>query len=98
MKKHVLIGDKIKRFKKKITVSSDKSLSIRWILIAAQAVGKSKAYNLLDSEDVNHALNAIKKLGVKVVKKKNFCQINGVGLNGFLIKNNTIIDAGSSGT
>jgi len=98
MKKHVLIGDKIKRFKKKITVSSDKSLSIRWILIAAQAVGKSKAYNLLDSEDVNHALNAIKKLGVKVVKKKNFCQINGVGLNGFLIKNNTIIDAGNSGT
>ena len=98
MKKYVLIEDKIKKFKKKITVSADKSLSIRWILMAAQAVGKSIAYNLLNSEDVNNALIAIKKLGVKVIKKKNLYQINGVGLNGFSLKNNTIIDAGNSGT
>ena len=98
MKKHVLINGKIKKFKKKITVSSDKSLSIRWILMASQAVGKSIAYNLLNSDDVNNALIAVKKLGVKVIKKKNLCQINGVGLNGFSLKNNTIIDAGNSGT
>ena len=98
MKKYVLIEDKIKKFKKKITVSADKSLSIRWILMAAQAVGKSIAYNLLNSDDVNNALNTVKKLGVKVIKKKNLCQIDGVGLNGFSLKNNTIIDAGNSGT
>ena len=98
MKKYVLINGKIKKFKKKITVSADKSLSIRWVLMAAQAVGKSIAYNLLNSEDVNNALIAVKKLGVKVIKKKNLCQINGVGLNGFSLKNNTIIDAGNSGT
>ena len=98
MKKYVLINGKIKKFKKKITVSADKSLSIRWVLMAAQAVGQSIAYNLLNSDDVNNALNAVKKLGVKVIKKKNLCQINGVGLNGFSLKNNTIIDAGNSGT
>ena len=98
MKKYVLINGKIKKFKKKITVSADKSLSIRWVLMAAQAVGKSIAYNLLNSEDVNNSLIAVKKLGVKVIKKKNLCQINGVGLNGFSLKNNTIIDAGNSGT
>ena len=98
MKKYVLINGKIKKFKKKITVSADKSLSIRWVLMAAQAVGKSIAYNLLNSEDVNNALIAVKKIGVKVIKKKNLCQINGVGLNGFSLKNNTIIDAGNSGT
>ena len=98
MKKYVLIDCKIKKFKKKITVSADKSLSIRWVLMAAQAVGKSIAYNLLNSDDVNNALNAVKKLGVKVIRKKNLCQINGVGLNGFSLKNNTIIDAGNSGT
>ena len=98
MKKYVLIDDKIKKYKKKITVSADKSLSIRWVLMAAQAVGKSIAYNLLNSEDVNNSLIAVKKLGVKVIKKKNLCQINGVGLNGFSLKNNTIIDAGNSGT
>ena len=98
MKKYVLIDSQIKKFKKKITVSADKSLSIRWVLMAAQAVGKSIAYNLLNSEDVNNSLIAVKKLGVKVIKKKNLCQINGVGLNGFSLKNNTIIDAGNSGT
>ena len=98
MKKYVLINGKIKKFKKKITVSADKSLSIRWVLMAAQAVGKSIAYNLLNSEDVNNSLIAVKKLGVKVIKKKNLCQINGVGLNGFSLKNNTVIDAGNSGT
>ena len=66
--------------------------------MAAQAVGQSIAYNLLNSDDVNNALNTVKKLGVKVIKKKNLCQINGVGLNGFSLKNNTIIDAGNSGT
>jgi len=66
--------------------------------MASQAVGVSTAYNLLNSEDVNNALIAVKKLGVKVIKKKNICQINGVGLNGFLLKNNTIINAGNSGT
>ena len=98
MIKPVFINKKIKNFKKKITISGDKSLSIRWALMASQATGKSKAYNLLDSEDVNNTLIAVKKLGVKVVKKKKFCQINGVGLNGFSLKNNTIIDAGNSGT
>ena len=74
MKKYVLIKDKIKKFKKKITVSSDKSLSIRWVLMAAQAVGKSIAYNLLNSDDVNNTLIAVKKLGVNVIKKRIFAK------------------------
>ena len=30
--------------------------------------------------------------------KKNFCEISGVGLNGFKYKKNLILDAGNSGT
>ena len=52
MSKILSIKNKIKKFNKKIKVSGDKSLSIRWILLASQATGKSKAYNLLMSEDV----------------------------------------------
>ena len=77
MKKYVLINGKIKKFKKKIIVSADKSLSIRWVLMAAQAIGKSIAYNLLNSDDVNNALIAVKKLGVKVIKKKSIKRIFG---------------------
>ena len=66
MSKTLLIKKKINSFNKKISVSGDKSLSIRWVLLASQAIGKSKAYNLLMSEDVIAALEAIKKLGIKV--------------------------------
>ncbi len=98
MKKIVHINEKIKSFNKKIYVPGDKSLSIRWILMASQAVGTSIAYNLLESEDALSALNAIKKLGINYKINKNNCKIYGKGLNGFNFKNNTIINAGNSGT
>ena len=46
MKKIAYINEKIKSFNSKIYVPGDKSLSIRWILMASQAVGTSIAYNL----------------------------------------------------
>ena len=66
MTKPVFINKKIKNFKKKITISGDKSLSIRWALMASQATGKSRAYNLLNSEDVLSAVSCLKKLGTKI--------------------------------
>ncbi len=98
MPKYVTIKKKIKPFNKEIKVSGDKSLSIRWALLASQAIGKSKAYNLLKSEDVLHALKGLKKLGVKIKLNKKYCEIYGVGINGFKYKKNLTIDAGNSGT
>ena len=72
MPKHIYIDNKIAPYKKKIQVSSDKSLSIRTILLASQAVGISKISNLLESEDVLNTLKTIKKLGINYKKKKNF--------------------------
>ena len=94
----ILINKKISQYKKKIEVSSDKSLSIRAVLLASQAVGKSKLSNLLESEDVTNALRAIKKLGIKYKKKGKTYEIQGYGLNGFNPKNNSVVDAGNSGT
>ena len=98
MKNQIKIESPIKPFKKQIEVSSDKSLSIRCILLSSIALGRSKIFNLLDSEDVNNTLKVIKKIGVNYIKKKNFIEVHGVGINGFKIKDNTIIDAGNSGT
>jgi len=98
MPKHIYINKKIPSYNKTIQVSSDKSLSIRTVLLASQAVGISKISNLLESEDVLNALKVIKKLGIKYIKKKNYYEIHGFGLNGFNPKNNTIINAGNSGT
>ena len=98
MSKTLLIKKKITSFSKQIQVSGDKSLSIRWVLLASQAIGKSKAYNLLMSEDVVAALEAIKKLGIKVLVHKNHCEIFGNGINGFKYKNGLVIDTKNSGT
>ena len=98
MKNYVKISNIIKKFNKVITVQGDKSISIRWALMASQAVGKSRAKNLLKSEDVESTLNALKKIGVKVFKNQKYCEIIGKGLNSYNFKNNTTIDAGNSGT
>ena len=98
MPKHISINKKISPYNKTIQVSSDKSLSIRTILLASQAVGISKVSNILESEDVLNALKVIKKLGINYKKKNNFYEIHGFGLNGFNPKNNLTINAGNSGT
>ena len=73
-------------------------MSIRWILLTSLASGVSKAENLLISEDVLATINAIKKFGIKVVLKGNFCKIYGNGIDGFKFKDNIIINAENSGT
>ena len=97
-KNFILIDKKIKSFNKNIIVDGDKSLSIRWALIASQAIGTSKAKNLLRSEDVNNTLRCLKKLGIKISQNQSICSIEGRGLNGFIFKKNMTLDAGNSGT
>ena len=98
MPNSITLKGKIGKFNKTITVSGDKSLSIRWILFSSLASGKSKSQNLLMSEDVMAAINVIKKLGIKVGLKKNVCEIYGKGMDGYKIKKNLIINAENSGT
>ena len=74
MKTSVKISNKIKSYNKTLKIEGDKSISIRWALLASQASGKSKSYNLLRSEDVIDTLKCLKKLGIKVRLKKNIAK------------------------
>ena len=98
MSNSIVLKKKINSFNKAIRVSGDKSLSIRWILFSSLAKGISKAENLLLSEDIFAAINAIKKLGIKVKFEKKKCKIYGKGLNGYNFKKNLVINAANSGT
>ena len=98
MPNKIVIERPINSFNKNLKIDGDKSLSIRWALLASQAKGKSTASNLLMSEDIISTLNCLKKLGVKVKLYKNKCEITGLGLNGFNYKKNIILDTGNSGT
>ena len=71
MSETIVIKKKIEDFNKRINISGDKSLSIRWVLFASLASGVSKSKHLLMSEDVLAAINAIKKLGIKVKFNKD---------------------------
>ncbi len=98
MTNSLIIKNKIKKYNKSISVSGDKSLSIRWVLLASLASGVSKASNLLISEDVNAAIKAVKKLGIKVKLKNKICKIYGKGIDGYNYRKNIVIDAKNSGT
>ncbi len=98
MKNSLIIKNKINKFDKKISVSGDKSISIRWVLLSSIANGISKAENLLMSEDVIGAIQAINKLGIKSKIKKNFCEIYGKGIEGYKYKKNIVLNAKNSGT
>ena len=98
MSNSIILKKKLGNFNKKIQVSGDKSLSIRWVLFSSIAKGKSKAYNLLLSEDVKAAINAVKKLGAKVKLNKNYCTIIGNGPDGYKYKKNITINSENSGT
>ena len=98
MSNSLIIKKRINRFSKVISVSGDKSISIRWVLISSLAKGISRAKNLLISEDVLAAIKSIKKLGIKVSLIGKECKIYGKGVDGYKFKKNLTIDAENSGT
>ena len=62
----VLIKNKIKKYNKKITVDSDKSITHRCYYFASQCLGISKIKGL-NSKDVEATINGLRKLGIMPV-------------------------------
>jgi len=79
-----------------IYVPSDKSISIRALIISSICLGNSKIFNLLESEDVKHTMKSLQDLGIKILKKKNFYEVYGNG--GFFEKPSNNLYLGNSGT
>ncbi len=94
----VKIKKKINPFNKIISVSGDKSISIRWILFSSLASGISRAKNLLISEDVLATIKAVRKLGIKVKLNGNNCLVYGKGFDGYNYSKKIEINAQNSGT
>ena len=92
----VFTKNKINKYNKKITVDSDKSISHRAYIIASQCLGVSKIKGL-NSEDVRTTVNALKKLGIKIIKKNGFDHVYGAGISGFK-KFSGVLNFGNSGT
>ncbi len=94
----LIVEKKINSFNKTITVDSDKSISIRSILIGSISHNISQVNNILESEDVKSSIECLKKLGVKIVKKSKTYYVHGKGLGSLTAKKNTTLNFGNSGT
>ena len=95
----VTFNNQIEEYKKSILVDPDKSLSIRSILFGSISEGISEIKNLLRSDDVNSAINFIRKLGIKFKKvNENKYLVYGQGLGSLFVSRNKILDFGNSGT
>ena len=92
----VFTKSKINKYNKTITVDPDKSISHRAYIVASQCLGVSKIKGL-NSEDVRATVNALKKLGIKVIRKNGLDQVYGVGISGFK-KFRGILNFKNSGT
>ena len=85
------------KLKGSITISGDKSISHRALIFASLSVGKVTISNLLESDDVLRTLNILRKLGIKIVKKKQKWIVYGNGTCGY-IQPSHALDCGNSGT
>jgi 3-phosphoshikimate 1-carboxyvinyltransferase len=94
----VIVKKKINKFNKSIFVPGDKSCSIRYFFLASLAYGLSTATGILESDDIFSTVKAMRKLGVRIVKKNNTWFVWGNGLNSLTTKDNISIDCGNSGT
>ncbi len=79
-----------------ISVPSDKSISIRSLIISSLCIGNNKIFGLLESDDVINTLKVLRKLSIKIEKKNSFYEIYGQG--GFFSNPTTNLNFGNSGT
>ena len=95
-KAFTLKSSKSKPLNGSITVPSDKSISIRSLIISSLCIGNTKIFNLLESDDVLNTLKVLKKLDIKIKKRNNFYEIYGQG--GSFSEPKTNLNFGNSGT
>jgi len=86
------------KFKAKLRVPGDKSISHRSIILGAIAEGKTVVKGFLEGEDALCTLNAFRDMGVKITgPTRGKVTINGVGMHG-LTSPVKELELGNSGT
>ena len=71
----------IKKITGEIHLPGSKSISNRALLLAAMAQGTTQIDNLLDSEDTQNMITALRELGINIVVTKYFSSRNSMDLN-----------------
>ena len=82
-----------------IYLPGSKSISNRALLLSAMANGITCLTNLLDSQDTQHMLNALRKIGIKFFLSNNntTCHVHGIG-KAFHLSHPISLFLGNAGT
>jgi 3-phosphoshikimate 1-carboxyvinyltransferase len=89
--------NKVNKVTGTLSLSGDKSISHRALLISSLAEGKSYIKNLSDSDDVKSTIICLQALGIEIEFHEKEFIINGMGYKGYK-KPVSPLDAGNSGT
>lgn len=89
--------NKINKVSGTLSLSGDKSISHRALLISSLAEGKSYIKNLSDSDDVKSTISCLQALGIEIEFNGNELIVNGRGFKGYQ-KPLDQLNAGNSGT
>ena len=95
--KKIKIRPFYKEIKGKVIIPGSKSITNRVFILAALSAGKAIVSNALESEDTQIMENALKKCGVKIIKKKGLLHIQGLA-GKFKSKQDLKIFMSNSGT
>jgi len=89
--------NKVNKVTGTLSLSGDKSISHRALLISSLAEGKSYIKNLSENDDVKSTINCLKALGITVESNEKGFIVNGQGYKGYRQPLNPL-NAGNSGT
>ena len=92
-----LIANPTKTISGTVIVPGDKSISHRAIIFSMLCKGRTKIYNLLESEDVKHTIEVSQSLGSNIITNNQFIDIKGPGIDG-ISEPKSVLDFGNSGT
>ena len=92
-----LIANPTKTISGTVIVPGDKSISHRAIIFSMLCKGRTKIYNLLESEDVKRTIDVSQSLGSNIITNNQFIDIKGPGIDG-ISEPKSVLDFGNSGT
>jgi len=82
----------------RISIPGDKSISHRALILGAMAIGKTRVFGLLESEDVFATASALRAMGISILQNApEEWHVIGRGVGGLLEPNN-VLNLGNSGT
>ena len=93
----VQIFNKVNKVTGTLSLSGDKSISHRALLISSLAEGKSNLKNLSNSDDVKSTISCLQALGIEIKPSESELTVSGRGYKGYRQPLNPL-DCGNSGT